>query len=95
MGGAVEPDLVDRLLDLLQREIPHLGSGERQRLAWALRAEFGGERTYIRRQSAEDRAQQRRELATLSAQRGVAEAARRVGVSRTHAYRLLKRTGPY
>lgn len=89
---AAEPDLVDRIFDYLLAEFPQL-AGDPQRVAQAqaaVRAEFAGERVYIKK-----RARNELDAGMLQLFHGhnLGEAARRLGVSRSTVYRHLKKRG--
>lgn len=88
---ANEPDLVDRMVELLVREVPSL-KPRAEEIDLALRDEFAGIETYIRRR--------RVPPSTLAAEvmkrfngRNVTEVARELRISRATVYRVLRVPG--
>jgi Mor family transcriptional regulator len=87
-----ELDLVDRVFEYLQAEIPALDPGQLESLKAAMRAEFRGERVYIRQPQTE---RQRLVAAVLSRFNGrnASEVARELSIGRATVYRILKQAG--
>ncbi|MGQ5525543.1 Mor transcription activator family protein [Chitinimonas sp. PSY-7] len=88
----IEPDLVDRVLHHLVKEI-QLSPDQIKATEHAVRAELGGERAYIRRRpsrpdGSNDMAKQ---VMTLFNGRNATEVARKLGIGRATVYRVLKR----
>ncbi|MGQ5525545.1 Mor transcription activator family protein [Chitinimonas sp. PSY-7] len=88
----IEPDLVDRVLQHLVKEI-RLTPDQIKATERAVRAELGGERAYIRRRpsrpdGSNDMAKQ---VMVLFNGRNAAEVARKLGIGRATVYRVLKR----
>lgn len=85
-----DPDLVDRIFEYIREEFPEIPSARVADLRAATRAEFGGDRQYIR-------TDRRRALAAEALRlfngRNATEVARRLGISRATVFRLLKQPG--
>lgn len=90
MRSFAEPDLIDRILDHLREAVPNLDDAKRARLATVLRAEFGGERTYVRIRPPDARVERQAEIVRLAETLPVVEVARRLHVPRGTVYRMLK-----
>lgn len=86
-----EPDLVDRVLEYLAKEL-QVPAERLRRAENALRAELGGDRHYIRRTSKADRDLAVRILALFNG-RNATEVARQLGIGKTTVYRLIKQAG--
>lgn len=81
-------DGLRELLDVVRAEVPGMGTAELTRVEQRLRLIFGGERIWVARQP-------KRRLLELLADipadaRTADELQRRLGISRAHAFRLLK-----
>lgn len=97
---AAEPDLVDRIFDYLMEASPGFAEGLEnvEQAKQAVRAEFGGQETYIRSGNSGDvRADRSRETAAKVLQlfngRNATEVARVLGIGRATVYRHLKTAG--
>ncbi len=81
----VDPELlevvVQYVIATIDAERPHV------------RAEFGGERGWIRKSSPVDRAQLERDILTLFNGRNASEVARRLGIGRATVYRIIRQPG--
>lgn len=92
---ASDPDLVDRIFEYVVDLIPEI-SGTPARLAEAksaVRAEFRGERHYIRGDRNTERQALARQVLSLFNGRNATEVARRLRISRATVYRLIKQAG--
>lgn len=89
---AEEPDLVDRIFEYVLDLMPELGRGEKrlEEAKAAVRAEFSGEETYIRKRSRSELAQ---EVLSQFNGRNATEVARRLRISRATVYRFLTQAG--
>lgn len=89
---AAEPDLVDRIFDYVVAMLPELAARHVE-IKLAVRAEFAGDRVYVRR----DRSKGPHPLATqvlgLFNGRNATEVARELQISRATVYRVLKQPG--
>ena len=88
---AAEPDLVDRMLEMLVREVPAL-KPRAEEIAQALRGEFAGEDVYIRRRAGPPAALVVEVLRRFNG-RNVTEVARELRISRATVYRMLRQGG--
>lgn len=88
----IEPDLVDRIFEYIVRELPH----EAERVAplrEVVRQEFAGEVVRIPSRSAIERRQTASEVLRLFNGRNATEVARRLQISRSTVYRIIKQPG--
>lgn len=89
-----EPDLVDRIFEMIEREAPHLtggmGAGKIAQLKTAARHEFAGETCYIATKSPQERVRELQELLGFFNGRNATQTARELGISRATVYRKLK-----
>lgn len=81
-----EPDLVDRIFDHAVTLLPEIAPRKAE-ITQALRREFAGERTYIRRRDVDLAA----DVLRMFNGRNVAETARALRIGRATVYRTLKR----
>lgn len=88
-----EPDLIDRLFDLLAEYYPELGDARLHEMAQCVRAEFGGDFGYVAKRSAVARRRLAAEILALFNGRNATEVARRLGISRPTVYRYIKQAG--
>lgn len=89
MKPAGEPDLVDRLIAMLAERHPDLQKDDLEAFETALRADFGGDRHWVR--NASDRAARVARVAALVGQYSEREIARRLGVGKGTVNRLKGR----
>lgn len=89
---AAEPDLVDRIFEYILAEFPQVADdiARVKKAQAAVRAEFAGEETYIRKRANQAAAA---EVLKLFNGRNATEVARRLGISRRTVYRYLKQPG--
>lgn len=86
------PDLVARIFEYIVSEFPQIAE-DREKLEKAeeaVRAEFGGEETYIQKR---DRQALASDVLRLFNGRNATEVARRLGIHRATVYRYLKQPG--
>lgn len=92
-----DPDLVDRIFEYLVAEVPAMReAAELGRLAemkLAVRHEFAGDRQRIGRQTEAGRRDLAGSVLAMFNGRNATEVARRLNVSRSTVYRLLKTAG--
>lgn len=91
-AGIAPPDLVDLIFDYILAEFPEMA----QRavvLKEATRKEFSGDTTYIPRRSPTERQKMVNEVLRLFNGRNATEIARRLNISRSTVYRLIKTAG--
>lgn len=87
-----DPDLVDRIFDYVCAMLPELA--ERQfEIKQAVRAEFAGERVYVRSSGAQDPHPLAVEVLRIFNGRNATEVARRLQIGRATVYRVLKQSG--
>ena len=91
-GGLVSPDLVDLIFDCILAEFPEMAPRAGV-LKEATRTEFSGDTTYIARRSAIERQKLVNEVLRLFNGRNATEIARRLNISRSTVYRLIKTAG--
>lgn len=86
------PDLVDRIFDYLIEYFPQIAGDAAglKRAKVAVRAEFVGEETYIKKRSNKELAE---EMLRLFNGRNATEVARKLGVGRATVYRYIKQAG--
>lgn len=87
-----DPDLVDRIFDYILQELPSLKPRMAEMKA-EVRAEFQGEECYIPMRGATDRQQRVQQVLALFNGRNASDVARRLQISRSTVYRLLKQPG--
>ena len=86
-----DPDLVDRIFDYIVEMFPEMSARELSGAKAAVRAEFAGSETYLRkRRSASAQAA---EVLALFNGRNASEIARRLRISRASVYRYIKQAG--
>lgn len=89
-----EPDLVDRIFEMIEREAPHLTSGmgaaNLAQLKSAARHEFAGETCYIAKKSPQERQQELQNVLSFFNGRNATQTARELGIGRATVYRTLK-----
>lgn len=90
--GLVPPDLVDLIFDYILAEFPEMAP-RASVLKEATRREFSGDTTYIARRSASERQKLVIEVLRLFNGRNATEIARRLNISRSTVYRLIKTAG--
>lgn len=91
-GAMVSPDLVDLIFDYILAEFPEIAPRAGV-LKEATRKEFSGDTTYIARRSASERQKLVNEVLRLFNGRNATEIARRLNISRSTVYRLIKTAG--
>lgn len=91
--AAIEPDLVDRIFELLLVQFPEIGVDQKSlhKTRAAVRAEFAGAEVYIPKRNSRASAS---EVLKLFNGRNADEIARRLGISRRTVYRYLKQATP-
>lgn len=87
-----DPDLVDRVFDYLRSLLPELAEREGD-IKRAVRAEFAGQRAYIRSQQAGADHKLAIEVLRLFNGRNAREIGRKLRISKSTVYRLLKQPG--
>lgn len=89
-----EPDLVDRIFEMIEREAPHLtggmGAAKIAQLKTAARHEFAGETCYIASKSPQERQRELQTVLSFFNGRNPTQTARELGISRATVYRKLK-----
>jgi transcriptional regulator of acetoin/glycerol metabolism len=80
-------DLIDRMIRRLQHIEPAITATRAKSLEHALRREFGGESTRVRKRPKKDEILQA--ITAHGQSTSVAEVARKIGVHRTTVYRVL------
>ncbi len=92
----VEQDLVDRIFDYLLEQCPQIRNmqeTELEKTKLAVRDEFGSSVTYVRTSYKSRRSEITRQILTLFNGRNTTEIARRLQISRTTVYRIIKQEG--
>lgn len=92
----VEQDLVDRIFEYLLEQCPQIRNmqeAELERTKLAVRDEFGSSIAYVRTSHKTRRAEITRQILTLFNGRNTTEIARRLQISRTTVYRIIKQEG--
>lgn len=89
---AADPDFVDRVFDYVRALMPELG-GREDDIKRAVRAEFAGQRAYIRSREAGADHALAIEVLRLFNGRNAREIGRKLRVSKSTVYRLLKQPG--
>ena len=87
-----EPDLVDRIFEYILHELPDMHARVIT-LKSDVRAEFQGEKCYILSIATTDRQQRVQQVLTLFNGRNASEVARRLRISRSTVYRIIKQPG--
>ena len=84
-----DPDLIDKIFEFIAIQFPELGdrAGEMKRLA---RKEFAGIETYIPRRSQAERDRIAREVMAAFDGSNATAVGRRLGISRSSVYRIIK-----
>lgn len=92
-----DPDLVDRIFEYLVAEVPAMKEaaalGRLADMKLAVRHEFSGDRQRIGRQTEAGRRDLACSILAMFNGRNATEVARRLGVSRSTVYRMLKQSG--
>jgi Mor family transcriptional regulator len=91
-----EPDLVDRIFDYILAEFPQIAGQPAEKIAGtkaAVRAEFKGEECYIAGRPASARQQLVADVLANFNGRNATEVARRLQISRSTVYRVIKQPG--
>lgn len=86
-----EPDLLDRIFDYLQEELPELSPELAQSIQQRVRHAHGGHENYVRK--SEPRPPMTPAVLALFNGRNATEVARRLGISRATVYRCIKQAG--
>lgn len=86
------PDLVDRIFDYLVEVVPAMREHAAD-LKAEVRAEFGGERQYVKFDAELRQSQRMQAVLRLFDGRNATEVARALGISRPTVYRYLKQAG--
>ena len=94
--GPVAPfdqgDFADAVFAYLLSEFPQIAGPKYVGAKDALRDHFAGERVYVAKRTQEKREHLAREVLTLFNGRNATEVARRLRISRTQVYRILKQS---
>lgn len=88
-----DPDLVDRIFEYLLAEFPQLAGPQLEVAKTAVRDEFRGEDVYIAARPMTERRRQAQEILALFNGRNATEVARRLRISRSTVYRVIKQPG--
>jgi DNA-binding NarL/FixJ family response regulator len=92
-GRASDPDLVDRIFELLLEMCPEIPRDRVPELKQATREEFGGTDNYVPKRSPTERQRQVQYVLRHFNGRNATEIARRLEKSRAWVYRVLKQPG--
>lgn len=92
ISPGLTPDLVDLIFDYVVAEFPELAQ-RAEELKVAARKEFRGEAAYIARRSETDRQKLVGDIMATFNGRNATEIARRLKISRSTVYRIIKTAG--
>lgn len=87
-----DQDLVDRIFDYVVELIPEIRDRAKE-VKTAVREQFTGETTYIRKRSVQEREELAQEVLSRFDGRNATEVARVLKISRATVYRVLKQPG--
>jgi Mor family transcriptional regulator len=87
-----DADLVDAIFDYVLAQLPEMRSRaiELGRIKAAVRDEYGGQKVYVAKRRAQDRADVATQVLAHFNGRNATEVARKLGISRATVYRLIK-----
>jgi len=92
-GRVSDPDLVDRIFELLLELCPEIPRTQLEDARQAAREEFAGSDTYIPKRSPTAKQQKVEACLAMFNGRNATEVARRLEMSRAWVYRVLKQAG--